>query len=62
MYLFKMAKDSAPDDIFPIIALLEEDENRKKGKGRPPENGSGCLPIIIVIVIYFIIKMAEALM
>ena len=62
MYHLKMSKDSGPDDIFPIIALLEEDEIRKKGNGRPPGNGTGCLPIIIVIAVYFVIKLAGALM
>jgi len=48
--------------IFSRSSLfLRTRKERSHRTVKPPDDGSGCLPIIIVIVLYLIIKMAEAL-
>lgn len=58
MVLLRFSGKSGLDEIIPLISLMEDDESKKRTGRKPPEGGSGCLPIVIAAVLYLLIRLA----
>lgn len=57
MVHLRLSGKSGLDEIIPVISLIE-DEGKKRSSKKSPGEGSGCLLIIVLVVLFILMRLA----